>query len=263
MAASRTTGDMVRRLDEYGLPARWLRCRILGSRLVFWVLMRRVLIFVLVVLMGAVIVPAAGARLSEKHICKVHRCTTIAATSACSRFRSLGPAPVRELKEYEVDEVEYRVDFAVWRPTGKVTELANGTTYQILEAQPYVREATIAGPYVAYRVAGFVEGRYNPLSLPEEIDRLDARTGRRTVTPKVSVETECKCLFFATTTNGTVAWSFKEGPQEESAVDVLPAGSSLTTRLARSQTVEPASLALVPGHIYWLEGGVPRTFAAP
>ena len=202
----------------------------------------------------------ADARLTEAHICKVHRCKTIAASRHVRVFEASAPESVRERNG---DEVDYRVAFAVWRPTGRVTELANGTTYHILEPGPYVREAKVAGPYVAYRVAGFVEGRYNPVSVPEEVDRVDARTGRRTLTPQVIVQTECECLFFATTTSGTLAWSFREGQEAESAIDLLPARTTRTRTLARSRTVEPGSLALVPGHLYWLESGLPRTFATP
>jgi hypothetical protein len=64
---------------------------------------------------------------------------------------------------------------------------------------------------------------------------------------------------------GTVAWAFWGYLPEGTlgTLDVLPGGSMATITVAHGPTVEPASLAVIPGHIYWLEAGIPRTFAAP
>lgn len=50
--------------------------------------MRRVLIVFLVGVLGLMITPTAGARLSEKHICKVHRCTTVVASAKVRVWRA-------------------------------------------------------------------------------------------------------------------------------------------------------------------------------
>lgn len=216
-------------------------------------------------LLGLVTAPSAGARLSEKHICKVHRCTTIAASREIRVFEAFGEH--REEIDHELDEIIYRVCFAVWVPTGKVTELVKNAG--IFRLGPYISEAKIAGPYVAFRVSGLTAdaGKYDEPSLGEKVDRIDVKTGRHTSTPTMDVRfggREVGNLYFALTALGTVAWSYYESIYStEATVDMLSGDSDTTTTLAHGPTVEPASLAVIPGHIYWLEAGVPGTIAAP
>ena len=173
------------------------------------------------------------------------------------------------------DRVEYRADFAAWLPTNKVTEIANGSG-RLFEPSPYVEEAKIAEPFVAYRVNGLVEDRYDAPELPEKVDRVNVRTGRRTPTPTVEVGCSGENLDFAVTPRGSVAWSFADlcysgegatafpgGSVGQATIDVLPGTSNKTTVLAEGPTVSQGSLALVTGHLYWAEGGVARTYAVP
>lgn len=141
-----------------------------------------------------------------------------------------------------------------------MTEIIGGT-HGSFEPDPSVSEAKIAGPYVAYRLAGLVEDRYDYPEVPEKMGRLDAKTGQRTSTSEVDVRVGGPYVYFAVSPRGTVAWAYEN--RNERAIRLLPAESATTTVLAHGRLVEPASLALVPGHLYWLEDGVPNTFAVP
>ena len=188
------------------------------------------------------------ARLSEKHICKAHPLRILAASRKVRVF-----VAAVEKGPYE----ESLTDCAVWVPTGKITKIG------------YVSEVKIAGPYVAYPIntESSEEGRYNPSGpYREKMMRLDVKDGRRTASPAILVPDESRRprVHFALTPAGSVAWSFTEPPWvNASVVYLLPADSDTTTRLAQGPTVEPASLALVPGHLYWLEGGMPHSVAVP
>jgi hypothetical protein len=219
--------------------------------------MRRALVIALPALLALALTPAAdahGRHLSERHVCKIHRCTTIAASAKVRVFEA------EERQPKPGYEGNYRADFAVWLPTGKVTEIIGGT-HGSFEPNPSVSEAKIAGPYVAYRLAGLVEDRYDYPEVPEKMGRLDAETGQHTSTPEVDVRVEGPYVYFAVTPRGTVAWAYEN--QKERAICLLPAESATTTVIANGRLVDPASLALVPGHLYWLEDGVPHTVAVP
>jgi hypothetical protein len=246
-------------VSRAGLPATH---RLLGLACVALALagrmsMRRVLVIALPALLALALAPAAdahGRRLSERHVCKIYRCTTIAASAKVRVFE------IEERQPKPGYERNYRADFAVWLPTGKVTEIIGGT-HGSFEPNQSVSEAKIAGPYVAYRLTGLVEDRYDYPEVPEKMGRLDVENGQRTSTPGVDVEIEGQYLYFAVSSRGTVAWAFEN--RNERTICLLPAGSATTTVLAHGRLVEPASLALVPGHLYWLEDGVPHTFAVP
>lgn len=213
---------------------------------------------------------ASAAHLTDKHICKVHRCTTVAASATVRVFE----ASEREPKC--CGALDYRADFARWLPNGKVTEIANGSN-RGFERSPHVEEAKIAGEYVAYRIEGVVEDRYDAPALPEKVNRVNTRTGQRTTDPTVSVGCEGHNLDFAVNPRGTVAWSFADlcysgdgtgavlpgGNVGEATIDVLVGSATTTMTLAHGPTVNQGSLALVPGHLYWLEAGIPHTVPVP
>jgi hypothetical protein len=52
-------------------------------------------------------------------------------------------------------------------------------------------------------------------------------------------------------------------PPASKAIYLLASASTTPLLLAYNPMIEPGSLAAIPGHIYWLEAGVARTFAAP
>ncbi len=212
---------------------------------------------------------AQAARLSEEHICKVHHCTTVAASATVRVFEA------NEREPKCCGALDYRADFALWLPTGKVTEIANGSNHGFGRS-PYVEEAKIAGDYVAYSINGLVEDRYDAPELPEKVNRVNARTGQRTTDPTVRVGCEGHNLDFAVNARGTVAWSYGDlcfsgegtsvmygSNSGEATVDMVPGNSTTTIMLAHGPTVNQGSLALVPGHLYWLQAGIPHTFAAP
>jgi threonine aldolase len=52
-------------------------------------------------------------------------------------------------------------------------------------------------------------------------------------------------------------------PLGSKAVYLVPSGSTAPVLLAHSATIEPGSLAAIPGHIYWVEADAAHTFGAP
>jgi hypothetical protein len=201
------------------------------------------------------------ARLSEKHICKLYRCVRIAASAQIRVVE----ATARRLQQQTPTEIE----FAEWLPTGRVTILAKTSVHG-----PEPSHFAIAGRFVAY-VAGYAEA---PEEFSQAIVVLNVETARKRETPEEGFPASFRGIVqVAVTPAGSAAW-MKEGvflnptlapPSEEAngrAVYALPA-TARTGRervlLAHSLNIVPLSLAATRGHIYWLEAGIPRTFAAP
>jgi hypothetical protein len=66
-----------------------------------------------------------------------------------------------------------------------------------------------------------------------------------------------------TTPKGTVAWiagGAEAAPTTEDVL-VLAPGAKAPTLLAGATSIDPRSLAAVPGHLYWTEAGAARTVA--
>jgi hypothetical protein len=185
---------------------------------------------------------SGAARLNVRHICEIQSCTTV---TASRKVRVIQGA-------LRLHYGETLTDYAVWLPTGLVTELGYVTP-------------RIAGIYIAYPYV--VEGsKYEPNSVTIAMARLDVKDGVRTTTPRMRVDPDGPGAQFALTSAGSVAWIsetehcvFCEGGN---GVYLLPSNSDLTKELSHGPAIDPHSLALIPGHIYWLEGGIPRAFAA-
>jgi hypothetical protein len=230
-------------------------------------MVHRALILASAALTLALALPSTSnaARLSEKHICNVYRCTTMTASRQVRVFQ--GVTRRRYAESY--------ADYAEWLPTRRVTRL--GYVITAPEQRIFDPALKIAGNYLAYLVAG-ENTKYcdSGCGKASRIVRLDVEDGQQTTPSEFRAETdgtdcsECigldgRGVEFALTPRGTAAWAFDTGIEwvGRDFLYVLRGGSDTTTLVAHAPTLEPASLALIPGHLYWLEGGAPRTLAVP
>jgi hypothetical protein len=225
--------------------------------------MRRVLIVLVLGLLGLVIAPTAQARLSAKHICKVHRCTTIAATHEVRVFDALTKLPERGQP--------YDAQFVEWLPTHKLTMLAAHNPEAVVGECCEVDAARISGRYVAYELPALNAGSTSPCCYEAEVRRINTTTGEVTRTVRLfSYREGLSISWFGVTAQGSVAWVARDEEKASNgisyplttAIYVLLANTDTTVELARSSEIDPHSVALIPGHLYWLEAGVPRTYAA-
>ena len=207
---------------------------------------------------------AAAAPVREQRLCSVHRCTTLVANSNIRVFRATAKHPNRE---------SYESTFAEWLPSGRVTALAGEGGF----GEGSVRIGpVVSGRFVAYAVLVEV-ARYAGAGFGEDVRRLNAQTGRREGTPAhgkkgtVFPGASLGVTQVVVTPAGSVAWMIEgpfgdpEAPERDepfpnsTAILLLPVGATASTVLAYGPTIEPMSLAAIPGHLYWIEGGVART----
>ena len=208
---------------------------------------------------------AAAAPVREQRLCSLRRCTTLVASSNIRVFRATAKRPDRE---------SYESTFAEWLPSRRVTALASDeTTFGESSVQG---SPAVSGRFVAYAIIT-VPGRGPGTGFGEDVARLDVQTGDREWSPADGaggsgfVSGLPGVTDVVVTPAGSVAWVIEGGAPfvggEESrgskAILVLPAGATSSRLLSYSPTIEPKSLAAIPGHIYWLEAGVAHTFGAP
>jgi hypothetical protein len=236
---------------------------------------RRVTIVVLVSFMASVgllvVAPVLAAGPSRAKLCKRFRCRTLAADVSVQVFQTAAR---------HAEETFRQTTYAQWLPTGRVTALGDyaGTP----EGTTLVGEVALTGRFAAYALALSAE-RYQGSGFTEAVGRLNAQTGKRERIPANGAqggglgEKSPGVTDVAVTPKGSVAWildgSFQNpiGPPLPGNESVLPLGSKALleapleaktpTVLAVSATIDPKSLAAIPGHLYWLEGGTPRTAA--
>jgi len=214
---------------------------------------------------------AAAAPLRERDICTAHKCRTLTSNAEVRVFQATARHPDREA---------YTSTFAQWLPTGRVTALGDNSA--VFEGVALKGAPVLMGSYVAY-VLRVESGRNADSGFSEEVGRLDVRAGRRELKPSdgrsggAFESGSAGVTQVAVTPAGSVAWmiagSFAnpdgqlpapgETPPASRAIYVLPSHSTAPLPLAYSTTIEPGSLAVTAGHIFWLEAGVPRTYAAP
>jgi hypothetical protein len=197
--------------------------------------------------------------------CVVYRCKTLAATAQIRVYRATNRHPAVE--------VPFRSSFVRWRPSGRVTPLGDdvGAT-EIVKlkllalAQQFVADATESC------------GREGCAS---SVARLNAATGRNergdavilargTCEPQSALRRgsarRARRNGHWVTPKGTVAWIMGgsiEFPTNRNNLNSrilceLPPGARTPVVVANSPTIEPRSLAVIPGRLYWLEGGTPR-----
>jgi hypothetical protein len=206
--------------------------------------------------------------LGERRICSAYRCRTLVATGQVRVFHA-------EDRAGEYDET-----LAEWLPTGRVTVLRNEAGFEagsLLSSRPGV---AVSGRFAGYAVLSNNE-RYPGMGFGEGVARVNVQTGRR---QEWGANGQAGSGFGAKspgvtdvvlTPAGSLAWlidgsfddptrrSVEVTPPGSKAVYLVPSGSAAPVLLAHSATIEPGSLAAVPGHIYWVEAGAAHTFGAP
>jgi hypothetical protein len=212
---------------------------------------------------------ARAASLNERKICSVHKCTTLVASLQVRVFQATARRPGRE---------SYMSTFAQWRPTGRVTAL--GDDFAPFEGSILRDRPTLAGPFVGYALEVMVD-RYTG-GFGEDVGRLDARTGRLELKPADGKggggfePGSPGVTDVAVSPAGSVAWMIEgsfgnpngqplapgEAAPASKAIYLLVTGATTPLAVAYSPTIDPGSLAAIPGHIFWLEAGAARTYAA-
>ena len=164
----------------------------------------------------------------------------------------------------------YLEHVAEWKPSGRTTPLGdNGGNG--FECTCLARFA-LAGRFLGYATFG---STHEYQTADYSVARLNVQTGHRedvSIDPDVT-SLNRRCLgaslkftahsgvtTIVATAAGTVAWIMAEPlPAGPSVVCEIPPGSNTPLVLAESKEIVPDSLALAPGRLYWIEGGVPRT----
>jgi hypothetical protein len=195
---------------------------------------------------------AVAAGKHGRALCAVHRCRTLAADPNVSVFQATVRRPL---------EQPYRSSFARWLPTGRVTalgdEIIGGTSTAKLEL------LAVAERFAAYAIrdVGGVESYVS-----WKVYRLNVQTGRRDAVRASSrldtfnLQTPGVTDVVVTPT-GTAAWivgGAQDTPSTYQVFMLLP-GSKSPALLASATTIEPKSLAGIPGHLYWTEAGTARS----
>ena len=199
---------------------------------------------VLVLAAGSV---ASASRGSGSRLCVVHKCRALLETTKLSVFR----ATTRNLGREEFEST-----FVRWRSTGKRTALGDSVMAEDFTA---LGKLASSGRFVVY---GLESGSSQPGTL-SRVCRLDAVSGRRecfALTPggKYS-EFSSKSggiRALAVTPSGSMAWIVSGDRKTPTILHVveLVAGSHVPVVLASGPAIDPSSLAVVPGHLYWSEG---------
>jgi hypothetical protein len=207
------------------------------------------------------------ARVPPRNLCSKYRCTTIAADSKVQVYKATSRHPGRET---------YDATFARWLPTGRVTSLGEFAGEVDSGATVYPAEVSVAGAFIAYGLLESKTGKYPGSGFAQAVYRLNVRTGRRERTPAAGAggtifgEKSLGATDIVLTPAGSVAWivdgSYNDPsnphtllPLGSKTVLYLQPGSRTPTVLSTSATINPKSLAAIPGNLYWLEGQTART----
>jgi hypothetical protein len=229
-----------------------------------------VLCLLLMCTAGASVAPEVVAQPQRNRLCVLRKCRTLAADSQVSIYQATN--------RHRNREVEYQSSFGRWIPSGRVTALGDYCNFECVTLQ----KLALAGRFL---FSAFTEGaeRY-----PESgvgggwyLSLLNVQTGHREKVDPVGGKEggfgkgSPGVTDVAVTPAGTAAWIIdgeyqnptgpslpgNEGdlPLGSKTVFELPPGSRTPVVLATSSTIDPTSLEAIPGHLYWIEGGVART----
>jgi hypothetical protein len=210
-------------------------------------------------------VSASAATRHKRPVCVVYRCKTIAADAQVRVYQATSRHPGRET---------YESTYAQWLPTGRVRSLGDAAG---VEGASLI-SLDLSGRYVAYALGEAAE-RYQGDGSTWAVVRLNAQTGHRESVSLSFGEKSRGVTDIAATPAGSIAW-IEEGsfqnpmgpplpgnesvlPPGSKAVFDLPPGSSVPQALAVSTAIIPKSLAAIPGHLYWTEGGAARSTSIP
>lgn len=203
-------------------------------------------------------------------LCVRYRCSIVAADAHVEVMFVVGGRG----KRYK------EVIYARWSPTGRLTRLGEFPTARrsSFSTTNSYGPVALAGRYVAFQRPR----RARPRSARELVlERVNVKTGRRVVRRPASANEVGVIVSHVLTPTGTAAWIETSEPCKvvpgaspthgsariecEGANVVLarqtPHSAPETTVLASSPTIDPSSLALADGHLYWSEGGQPREAA--
>lgn len=212
--------------------------------------------------------PAGAATAHKRPVCVQYRCKTIAADAQVRVYQATSRHPGRETHERT---------YAQWLQTGRVTALGdNGAVFEgdVLES------LAVSGRFVAYAL-GLSAERYAGSGTTWGVVRLDAQTGHReSVAPEGEKgggfgEKSPGVTGVVATSAGSVAWvddgSFPDPlppspgtpggplPLGSKAIFELSPGSKTPIAISVSSTIDPDSIAAVPGHLYWTDAGAARS----
>ena len=234
--------------------------------------MRSVLVLFCSLAISVALLPGTvrAAPLRARQLCSIHKCRTLAADAQVRVFQATAKRPGRE---------NYDSTFAQWLRTGRVTALGDSAGF---EAPTLQGSPALAGRFLSYGLQITAE-RYPGQGFECAVARLNVQTGRRESFEANGAqgggfgENSPGVTDVAVTPVGTMAWiidgSYQDpvGPHLPGPASVLPlgsktvyeilAGSKAPVALATSPTIDPKSLAAIPGHLYWTEGGAARTAA--
>lgn len=212
---------------------------------------------------------SSSAALSEHRLCRVHRCKTLAANVHVRIFRATARHPASE---------EYESTFAQWLPSGRLTALGDETRLE----GPMLHQLAIAGRYVTY-VLEVEEERYPGNGFREVVARMNVQTGRINA---IDTTGRRRSRFFrgspgvtdvVVTQAGSIAWIISGRfadptrntpppgltPNRSKAIYLIPVQARAPPLLAFSATIDPRSLAVRRGRIFWREAGVAHAFPTP
>jgi hypothetical protein len=194
--------------------------------------------------------------------CLGYRCVTVAADAVVQVFQ-------RRVKHPDREVLEGPETFARWLPSGRVTALGDYSGGLAGLPGTSLGPLRLDGRFVAYVLRP--EGpKYPGSGHSEELKRLNVASGWRL---SIGCRGPAACDFpdidpgvndigiLATGAMGWIVSSFYEQPAlqpEVHEVWELPAHATQPIRVAASAAVEATSLAAIPGHLYWTEGGQPR-----
>jgi hypothetical protein len=206
-----------------------------------------VLVFALAIGVAPSVAPAIASHVPPS--CALHVCSTLDESLQVRVFN----------ERSRPGHVTFDSSFAEWLPSRRVTPL--GDFAESVEALRVTR-SVLTGRWLGYVLEDFSEQDHGYM-----IYRLNVRTGQREhvrATPASEgefVATHSGVSDMAETSMGTVAWI--EGGSVASPdtyrVFEWPPGAKAAVLLATATDIAATSLAAVPGHLYWLEGSVPRT----
>jgi hypothetical protein len=182
-------------------------------------------------------------------LCATYKCRTLAADSTVKVFQAVNRGLLDET---------FQSSFARWLPSGRLTAL--GDEVNAPEADLRLTQLAVTGRFAAYATVLFA-GHEAENSVGWSVYRLNVQTGRRE-----QVDASRKDAFgrhdpgvtgVVVTPKGTVAWIAGVNTRPSTyKVFVLAPGSRTTVLLASATTIEPKSLAAIPGHLYWTDVGV-------
>jgi hypothetical protein len=202
---------------------------------------------------------AAGAQArgpSYRHLCAVRRCQTLAVSPRAEVLRA---------RQRRQNEEPYEGSFARLRGSERLVALGDelpGPTVGIR-----LRAVTLAGETAAYALT--VQGEEPPDLW--RVYRLNAHTGRREkFAAGPNGETAYPTLGggvfqLAALKDGTIAWTVGgevNNPAAREVMELAPDGKQPVV-VAEDPGLEPKSLAITPGYLYWSASGTAHSQRLP